>query len=215
MSSGSGAGPGLSFGMNNHIRSVFDYRRENSCPTCRDIDFTFPDYTASVQYLDNGRIRIHGAMMTLGRRLMYWAPGPAYRGMSFSGSNLPFPSAEIAYDGTPNHGVIETRYGSFDFTVQSPNSYYTQGGTVLVPPTVHIVVLNDAGDRIGEPRNIVLGPSVPYRTLTIPPQRDWNLGPMFYHQKHPPIRTQEEILRAGAYDCKQVTGDFWRTRPAR
>ena len=198
------------------MRSVFDYRRENACPTCRDIEFQFPDYQVAVEYLSDGLIKVKGTMMTLGRNLMYWAPAPAYRGMSLNGSNLPYPTASVAYENTPNQGIVETRFGMFEFTVRSPNSYYTNGGRTLVPPTVHIVVVNDAGVHVGEPRNIVLGPTVPYRTLTLPPQRDWNLGPMFYHQRRPDkIRTQEEILRAGAYDCQQVTGDFWRTKPAK
>ena len=41
---------GISYGMD-EMRSIYDYRRENACPTCRDIEFNFPDYDVSIEYI--------------------------------------------------------------------------------------------------------------------------------------------------------------------
>ena len=35
-------------------------------------------------------------------KLMYWAANPSTRGLSFSGSGIPYASAEMAFENTPN-----------------------------------------------------------------------------------------------------------------
>ena len=72
-----------------------------------------------------------------GGSLVYWAASPPDYNTSFSGSGLPFPSAEVAFQNTQNVGKVEVVGGSFRFKINHPNSYYTKNGGVHVPPRVY------------------------------------------------------------------------------
>ena len=88
---------------------------------------------------------------------------PDYRS-SFAGSGLPFASADMAYEGTPNSGAVQAVMGVYEFGIQFPNSFYVKGGTTLLPPHVLVKVCSPNGG--GSPEAVMLGSSIPNRTLT-------------------------------------------------
>lgn len=84
---------------------------------------------------------------------------------SYSGSGLPFPNANIAFENTPNRGVCKVDgVGNFQFHIRYPNSYYQKLGTELIDPHVFIKLCNDTkihSIKLGNtPSNINLGPTV-------------------------------------------------------
>jgi hypothetical protein len=144
----------------------------------------------------------------------YVAPNPPTYLTSFSGSGLPYPNETIAFDNTPNKGVVEVINGHFSLTLKYPNSYYNNMGTVYVQPNVKLVVVNDKNHKLSEPQEINLGEGIPFRTLTWPRQRNWNNGPLFYDVQNLPVRTQYEILLQSAYPkTNTMPTNFWGLDP--
>ena len=145
------------------------------------------------------------------QKIIYYAPNPPTYNSSFSGSALPFPNPDIAFEGTPNHGAVMTNPdGSFEFKVFYPNSYYIALGTVYVGPHVFI-----KGCGVEKVHSIHLGDGVPFRMITYPspPYTAPRDSPMFYSKggrQMPPTRTQEQILRDSGYpDLNKMPEDFW------
>lgn len=74
-----------------------------------------------------------------GKNIEYIAANSITRGYSYSGSGLPYPNPEIAYDSTPNKGsVVIDNEGDFKFQIEYPNAYYVKQGTILLNPHVHM-----------------------------------------------------------------------------
>ena len=93
------------------------------------------------------------------KHLKYLAAAPSDFRLSYSGSGLPFASAEQAYFNTPNKGELDTEFsGDFTFKLKSPNAYYVFQGVTLVRPHVHIYVNDKEYD-------ILLGLGIPNRSL--------------------------------------------------
>jgi hypothetical protein len=92
--------------------------------------------------------------------IIYEAANPANFRYSYSGSGLPYPNYQIAYDETTNKGKINLVNNQFSFTIIQPNSYYIHGGQYLVKPHVHIYFPDNSSI------NIELGDSIPNRSLT-------------------------------------------------
>lgn len=99
------------------------------------------------------------------------APNPPDVRTSYSGSALPFPCQEIAYEKTKNFYEI-TNNGVIDVRFKFPNSYYNQEGTKkLVSPFALIL---DKNNYVYETKDLY-----PLKTL-----RDRVRGnPNFYAQK--------------------------------
>ncbi len=91
--------------------------------------------------------------------LAYKAAAPADHRSSLMGSGLPFANPDMAYQGTPNQGIIPIVSGKFQFSLRQPNSYYVKDGTLLISPHVHIFI-----DDM--PYHIPLGASIANRSLT-------------------------------------------------
>lgn len=145
--------------------------------------------------------------------VIYWAAAPATRGMSFSGSGLPYASPNQAYDQSPNNGSVKMNGGHFTIKLKSPNSYYIGLTTMYVPPTLHVKVCGDQTVH-----HIPLGHGVPFRTLSYPspPSKNPRISPMFYNNCDLPVRSQEKILLDSAYRSDVPMPDnFWGLRPAR
>ena len=140
--------------------------------------------------------------------VQYWAPNPPTLGSSFSGSGLPFPNPEIAFQNTPNIGAVQANNREFQCKIFYPNSYYVGLGSVYKKP--HIVL------KVCEPGNestiqsINLGSGIPYRLLTYPNERS---NPYFYSRRNlkPYTSTQEQILRRKAFQLREVDmkANFW------
>ena len=106
---------------------------------------------------------------------------------NYSGSSLPFPSYDIAFDNTVNKYIIDQN-GSFDINFKYPNSYYKSDGyTKVISPIIFI--LDDL--KI----TFELQDKCKLKTLT-------NRGnnPLFYSAKEEvlPIDTSENVMYAYA-----------------
>ena len=136
----------------------------------------------------------------------YWAANPAGYHTSFTGSGIPYPNAEVAFDNTPNRGIIKTIDGSFMIQLYYPNAFYAGLCNVYVEPTVFFQVSkkNSQSPVLA----LKLGHSIPFRSHTYPQTRT---GPMFYDRSHlPKGRTQEQILRDSGYpETNTMPGNFW------
>lgn len=151
---------------------------------------------------------------------VHWvAAAPMDRRASASGSGLPFYNAVQAFEGTPNRGAssADAQTGKYTVPLQMPNSYYTDLGAVLVPPTV-FVSYTTGGGRTKRTAQIRVGNPVPFRTLTYPHKRACASGVGFYGGSSGgwdlPVRTQEQVLRDSGYPRKDVVPDpFWGLKP--
>ena len=149
--------------------------------------------------------------------ILFWAANPPTYRSSYSGSGLPYPNADIAYENTPNRGAVKSNGGSFTFKVSYPNSYYAGLGSVYVEPCVYIKVCEgkDEGNNV---KKITLGNGIPFRMLTYPPSQPKTAprsSPLFYSGREKlPVRTQEEILRSSGYPEKNIMpSNFWGLKP--
>lgn len=143
-------------------------------------------------------------------QMEYIAAAPVERRASYTGSGLPFSSAQMAFDNTPNKGSIQMNTYTHEIVVKSPNSYYSGHGTVLIPPTVYFSFIQNGKHR---KVSVKLNDGVYYRTLTYPSQRT---GAMFYDNvQNLPVRSQEQVLRDSAYpqDLSTVK-TFWNLKPS-
>lgn len=76
----------------------------------------------------------------------YAAAAPADLRMGRAGSGLPYPSEQVAYEGSPNIGEVPVKHGRFSFKVVSPNCYYVDNGSKMVHPHVHFTIGNEYFD---------------------------------------------------------------------
>lgn len=148
--------------------------------------------------------------------VLFWAPNPPNLVGAFSGSGLPYPNAEIAFENTPNRGAVKAPGGHFKFNVHYPSAYYTGLGSVLEPPAVFIKVCE--GKKEGELQRIVLGEPIPYRSLSwapyTPGQRARSNALFYAGRDELPIRTQEQILRDSGYPTTdKMALNFWGLKP--
>ena len=209
---------GINFN-NNDSKNIFEYQKKAVCNKYKDIDDL--DFKINIHndinrfsYIIKGNIGDNLKDISLVKTLYikYNASSPPTYNNSYSGSALPFPNENIAFENTPNKGVAKVINGSFEFTIKYPNSYYTNLGNDLVSPEVKIIIVNNDNNKVSDMKIFKLGNSVPFRTLTWPVERNWNKGALFYDNKNLPIRTQYEILLDSAYPSEnKVPVNFWGT----
>lgn len=177
--------------------------------------FNYSMCAGSTEIETDGNVTISGVVKNnVGNTLvMYWAAAPAHRNASFSGSGMPYASAEMAFDRSPNVGAVKTNEnGEFQFKIKYPSAYYAGLGSLYIPPQVHIKVCSDNNDVFD---TVKLGEGIPFRTLTspAPPGKRPRDSPLFYASKLP-VRGQEEILRSSAYPCEHgIPDNFWGLKP--
>lgn len=104
------------------------------------------------------KVIIHGNIKQSFINAKLIAANPIDRMSNYSGSGLPFPCADIAFENTPNVKHITTQ--SFGATFTYPNSYYLPNGIDKVPPTIYLIV----DDNIFETKT--LPDPLPLKTLT-------------------------------------------------
>jgi hypothetical protein len=169
-----------------------------------------------IQYVGTGNIVVSGKLnvqFTPKHKLMFLAAKrPDYR-TSYSGSALPFVNAEMAYESTPNQGSVSVdKEGSFIFSIESPNAYYSGLGSVYVKP--HVQLILSENDQVVNVHTLKISDGIPFRTLSYPdvPPR---CSPLFYGNRDQlPVRTQEQILKDGGYpSCNKMPDNFWGLRP--
>jgi hypothetical protein len=161
----------------------------------------------------NGSLKIKSAP---GTKVFYWAATPPTNGISFSGSGMPYPNPLVAYDRTPNKGVVDVMNGTFSVTMKYPNAYYIGLGSLYVPPHINFKVVSPGDeDRYF---SVQVDDGIPFRMLTYPapPTKNPRISPLFYMpcEAQKQARGQEAILRASAYPATHTMPDnFWGDRP--
>ena len=173
-----------------------------------------------VEKQQNGNILVKGDLKIdiPNVKIVYWAANPADLLQSYSGSGLPFYSADQAFSNMVNGGSVITNNKSFEFKLFYPNSYYVGLGSVYVPPQVYIKICNPNVKSTVQIIN--LGNGIPFRTLTYPspPSKNHRSSPLFYTNNNLPIRSQEQILRDSAYPVFNILppktpDNFWGLKP--
>ena len=84
---------------------------------------------------DDSHIMIKG--VAVGSAVQYIASDPPSKTLSRTGSYQSYPSPEMAITGR-NCGIVEIVNGTYTIVLKKPNSYYANGGTILLPP--HVVL---------------------------------------------------------------------------
>lgn len=216
---------GINFGYDSE--KIFKYRDENMCSDWKNIaEKEYMMCKIEVlgnnqgNYVINGNIKNHLKSFAKFQDIFiqFWATNKCTRGYSFNGSGLPFPNEEIAFENTTNKGVIKLLDGEFTFNIDSPNSYYTNMGTILNPPCVKYKFCDTNGKSMSKIYTIIIGKTIPYRSLNFPKKRDWNEGPLFYQNKDmPTCRNQFQILMDSKYPGKngEEASNFWGGKPPR
>lgn len=96
-----------------------------------------------------------------GTLVEYLAARPADYRASYHGSGLPFANPEMAYDRTPNHGLVEVREGMLTWDMYLPNSFYVDLGRTLLIPHVLLRIKGHEHYHIVSVAN-----PTPHRSLT-------------------------------------------------
>ena len=169
-------------------------------------------------YNGSGDLIVKGQLVagTINCKLFFWAAAPPTLGISFSGSGMPFPNPAVAYDRTPNSGVISIMDGHFTINMKYPNAYYIGLGSLYVAPHINFKICQEG--RADSYFTVQIDDGIPFRTLTYPapPSKKPRTSPLFYHEPEYGARSQEEILRASEYPSTNTTPDnFWGKRPPR
>ena len=167
-------------------------------------------YTSSITKVNNDvQITLQFSPNVPVEKLAYIAPAPADYRASFSGSGLPFPNREQAFDDTPNNGVVAVNGGSVVLHLHMPNAYYDDfKGTLVLPHVLCMAMYNDQKKDFV----IELGNKIPYRALTY---HNGRRNAEFYNKGWSmPVRTQESVLRDSGYPATNAEApDFWGLRP--
>lgn len=172
----------------------------------------------AVEYHGHGDLVVKGKINTNSPQttLYFWASAPPTNGISFAGSGMPYPNALVAYDRTPNKGVINVVNGTFNFTMKYPNAYYIGLGSLYIPPHINFKVCEP--DKADSYFSVQVDDGIPYRLLTYPapPTKKPRTNAMFYYEPEKGARSQEAILRVSAFPDTNVMADnFWGDRPPR
>ena len=167
-------------------------------------------------FIINGKLKGDLLNLSLNNNLYlkYWAANTPTYNSNFSGSGLPFPTEEIAFENSNNHGVSKISNGNFSISMRYPNSYYKNMGTEYVFPEVMVKIFDNNNVAVSNIQHINLGEGIPFRSLTWPWQRDWNEGPLFYKVDNLPVRNQFQILVDSAYPkTNNMPQNFWGLKP--
>lgn len=171
----------------------------------------------SIMYRGSGDLVIQGQLKdNSSSKLFFWAAAPPTYGISFSGSGMPYPDPLVAYDRTPNKGIVNVSNGSFTINMKYPNAYYVGLGSLYVPPHINFKVCQDG--QSDKYFSVEVDGGIPFRTLTYPapPSKKPRTSAMFYCEPEKGARSQESILRVSAYpETNTMPDNFWGDRPPR
>lgn len=180
--------------------------------------YDLEDCTCEVAYDNNGSVLINGSVKgaSANSTLIFWAASPPDYRTSYTGSGLPYPNYDIAYENTPNKGTVPIVNGNFSFNIRYPSGYYTALGSAYVKPHLNLQV--NSANQLGKVNVIPLGEGIPFRLLTYPPipATAPRTSPAFYdNRQYLPVRTQEQILRDSDYPNQlSMPANFWGLRPS-
>ena len=177
-------------------------------------EFSTPDCSGKVSTTQDGDIVVRGKVKSDSAKVIFWAAAPPNFRQSFSGSALPFPSPEVAYENTPNKGIVRANKGEFAIKMYYPNAFYIDLGTTYVSPHINFEICE--GDK-RRSFAVQIGEGIPYRTLTYapPPTSRPRTDPMFFQKNdNPDFRNQEQILRDSSFpEENKYAPDYWGGKP--
>lgn len=131
-------------------------------------------YISADIIIDNKKIRISGTKK-YNNTINIIAANPPDNLGNYSGTNLPFPSTNIAFENTKNMFTIKTN--NINIELEYPNSYYCiLNGKDKIPPTIYIV-----DENFYNIESIILEDNCPLKTLI---SRNNNNLPHFYNDKY-------------------------------
>jgi len=147
-----------------------------------------------VNIIDNyTKIRIIGTIINrnMFKNVLLIAPNPIDKRASYHGTGLPFPCADIAFEGTVNKFNVDSS-GFFNTVFLYPNSYYTVSLENKVNSSIFFVFELTNGDK--KFIRFELKDLFPLRSLV---DRETRRGPEFYSDKYDilPIDTAEVIMK--------------------
>jgi hypothetical protein len=209
---------GINFG-DPDSKKMFEKQSQMMCPKYKTSNENSFLVNIKVHDKNNGIVLITGnanVNMT-GEQyyVKYTAANPPTYSSNFSGSGMPYPTEDIAYENTPNRGVTKVVNGKFSFSIKVPSSYYINMGSEFVKPHVRMVLVDKNNNILNKPFVLMLSGPIPFRTQTWPVERKWSEGPLFYKNDNLPIRTQYQILVDSAYpSINKVPKNFWGLTPS-
>lgn len=204
------------------LKNIMENREKTMCPQWKTTNKNLSLCDINIMnnqdnsFILNGVLKENLLEKSLNRQLFirWWAANTPTFNSNFSGSGLPFPNEEIAFENSNNMGKVEVSRGNFSFSMRYPNSYYINMGATYVSPEVQIQVCDVNGKNLSNVQHINLGEGIPFRTLTWPNQRDWNKGALFYKVENNHVRSQEQILKDSAYPkVNKIPSNFWGKKP--
>lgn len=202
-------------------KNIFKNQKKMRCPkyssTFETVDFAklnIINDNKNKLYIVNGHINDRNYFSTNKLFIKYSAANKPTYNRSFSGSALPYPSEEIAFQNSSNIDMVPVVNNKFSFNLVYPNSYYINMGSEYVPPQVKIVLINDKNEEVSKVQIVPLGEGTPFRTLTWSTKRDWNKGADFYYNNNLPVIDQYDILLDSKYPITNtVPNNFWGKKP--
>jgi hypothetical protein len=153
---------------------------------------------------DYSLLQLRGSVKNIAsfKDIIMIAPNPIDRMSNYSGSGLPFPNYEIAFENTPNIHKVDAS-GVFDVSFKYPNSFYMPDGINKIKPSVYFVFTdtNNNSFRVQYELHDLLA----LRTLV---NRDARKNPEFYGAKDYllPIDTAEKVMYA--YSRAKIENDI-------
>tara|TARA_B100001758_G_C18393428_1_gene604394 strand:- start:1486 stop:1983 length:498 start_codon:yes stop_codon:yes gene_type:complete len=118
------------------------------------------------------------------------AANPADKLGNYSGTNLPFPNYDIAFENTPNYHKVENNI--FDITFEYPNSYYSlDKGMIQINPSIKFMIYKN--EELISNISVELPNKCNLKTLI---NRNINHVPEFYDDKYHilPVATAENTM---------------------
>lgn len=130
------------------------------------------------------------------------APNPIDRMTNYSGSGLPFPNYEIAFEKTPNIHKIDSS-GVFNVSFKYPNSFYMPDGLNKIKPSIFFIFTSN--ENVSFRLQYELHDINALRTLV---NRASRKNPEFYGAKDYilPIDTAEKVMYA--YSRAKIENDI-------
>jgi hypothetical protein len=161
------------------------------------------------------KITVRGNVLALGlgpMTIRWRAPAPSTRRFSFSGSGLPHPNVEQAYDVRASAGEIKSLAGEFVIVLDDvPGAYYSGLGSIYVPPHVEIEAMSQSG-KVWRGTVLIKDIEYPFRWLSGAPPgyainqsvvQSTDEGRAMFYRWNPDggvkAGGQEGILRSRAY----------------
>jgi len=151
-------------------------------------------FKCQIHTIENcSKIHISGQVInrSIYTNVVFLANNPIDKKSSYSGTGLPFPCADIAFEGSSNIYTVN-EYGNINCTFTYPNSYYTVANKNKIISSVFVIVEFIDGRK--EMIRLELQDLYPLRTLI---NRETRNGPEFYSKKYDllQIDTSEEVMK--------------------